>query len=437
MKQLPFFAMLAVVVCSAPAYSGLNDEEYLERKGAICEPQLLERRAAEDPFKSADFLRALLANSVQLRMQRSGCSGTYITPNCVLTAAHCLASLPKNAAIDAWNGNTIAVAGKPYFDKDFRKATMIGEVSGDDLGVVVFKKPFAGFKEIAISIAPGNLSLWFYEADKPDHAYKGNLEQFDNGHWRDLGTLGLTGYSAPANNKPFGLCSDSAFAWSPCFLYRSGERTPTFETGVLCIKGEMGPGMSGGAFYTPHAILGVNVEEPSAEGIPAAIPIKDHWWHRYPNSFFSSNLNEGFANRVKILLPEDRKLIETHCPGAIFEPLPSSKGLRVRDPDLVSKKATSQFWLPGGVDVWRKLRLEDRLKRVNRPLRPGEHNEFVRRLQARLKDLGLFKGSPDGGYGETTIEAVGSFQKSLGLKSTGKADETTLKELGIWFARKN
>lgn len=56
-------------------------------------------------------------------------------------------------------------------------------------------------------------------------------------------------------------------------------------------------------------------------------------------------------------------------------------------------------------------------------------SEEVKALQKRLKELGYYKGSVDGDYGENTEKAVREFQKANGLSADGKAGEKTLEKL--------
>ena len=281
-------AFLVLVMWTTTLHAGVVTEEYLERKGAICEPRLLPRRIAENLGTRQDFLKALQANSVQLRMENTACSGTYITPTCVLTAAHCLIKQPENGRIHSWNGRTIATGGRGYIDPHYRPAKKIGESSGDDLGVVVFNRPYANFREITLSAVKGNMNLWFHEANGPDSEYRGSHDQFDYGHWRDLGDLGLTGYANQTNAGPFRICSDSAFDWAPCYLYKKGFPEPIFERGVVCTTGELGDGMSGGSFYNQSSLFGVIVEAPGPppEGWSGDhVRIKNHRWYRHPDPF--------------------------------------------------------------------------------------------------------------------------------------------------------
>jgi peptidoglycan hydrolase-like protein with peptidoglycan-binding domain len=62
-------------------------------------------------------------------------------------------------------------------------------------------------------------------------------------------------------------------------------------------------------------------------------------------------------------------------------------------------------------------------------LEAGEHGDEVRLLQARLADLGFWLGSPDGGYGQLTRQAVMAFQKANGLSRDGVAGPATLAAL--------
>ena len=56
-------------------------------------------------------------------------------------------------------------------------------------------------------------------------------------------------------------------------------------------------------------------------------------------------------------------------------------------------------------------------------------SEEVRQMQSRLKELGYYKGSPDGDFGPATEDAVKAFQKANGLTADGKAGEKTLSKL--------
>ncbi|MDO4386026.1 MAG: peptidoglycan-binding protein, partial [Clostridia bacterium] len=60
---------------------------------------------------------------------------------------------------------------------------------------------------------------------------------------------------------------------------------------------------------------------------------------------------------------------------------------------------------------------------------PGDRNQRVRELQARLIRLGYQTGYTDGVYGSKTKSAVAAFQKRAGIKATGTADEATQRAL--------
>ena len=60
---------------------------------------------------------------------------------------------------------------------------------------------------------------------------------------------------------------------------------------------------------------------------------------------------------------------------------------------------------------------------------PGDRNQRVREMQARLIRLGYQSGYTDGIYGTKTKNAVSAFQKRAGIKATGIADETTQRAL--------
>ena len=64
-----------------------------------------------------------------------------------------------------------------------------------------------------------------------------------------------------------------------------------------------------------------------------------------------------------------------------------------------------------------------------RALRPQSTGPRVRALQDRLRDLGYWLGTPDGTYGNLTVQAVIAFQKVNGLERDGIAGATTLAAL--------
>ncbi len=58
-------------------------------------------------------------------------------------------------------------------------------------------------------------------------------------------------------------------------------------------------------------------------------------------------------------------------------------------------------------------------------LRPGSKGNDVTELQATLKLLGFYNGAVDGVYGQTTVNAVYSFQQAAGLDADGIAGPAT------------
>ena len=62
-------------------------------------------------------------------------------------------------------------------------------------------------------------------------------------------------------------------------------------------------------------------------------------------------------------------------------------------------------------------------------LKLGSSGLEVRKLQARLAELGYYSGGTDGIYGQTTVTAVKAFQRNNGLSGDGQAGEQTQKKL--------
>ena len=62
-------------------------------------------------------------------------------------------------------------------------------------------------------------------------------------------------------------------------------------------------------------------------------------------------------------------------------------------------------------------------------LEAGANSPEVLALQQRLQELGFWLGTPDGGYGRATQQAVMAFQKANGLARDGKAGPATLAAL--------
>ena len=69
-------------------------------------------------------------------------------------------------------------------------------------------------------------------------------------------------------------------------------------------------------------------------------------------------------------------------------------------------------------------------------LKLGATGSEVRKLQTRLKELGYYKGSVDGDFGEGTETAVKNFQQQNGLTVDGKAGSLTLSKLNSSSAKR-
>lgn len=61
----------------------------------------------------------------------------------------------------------------------------------------------------------------------------------------------------------------------------------------------------------------------------------------------------------------------------------------------------------------------------------GSRGEEVRRIQNKLKSLGIYKGGIDGIYGTQTRNAVRQFQRNCGITADGIAGPKTLLYLGL------
>jgi hypothetical protein len=57
------------------------------------------------------------------------------------------------------------------------------------------------------------------------------------------------------------------------------------------------------------------------------------------------------------------------------------------------------------------------------------YKEVLKRAQARLQEKGLYKGSPDGAFGDGTRKAIEAFQKQANIPVTGVPDQVTLLRL--------
>ena len=62
-------------------------------------------------------------------------------------------------------------------------------------------------------------------------------------------------------------------------------------------------------------------------------------------------------------------------------------------------------------------------------LKLGSQGDEVRNVQRKLRELGFYKGTVDGDFGEGTEKAVKAFQKQYGLTADGKVGANTLAKL--------
>ncbi len=61
----------------------------------------------------------------------------------------------------------------------------------------------------------------------------------------------------------------------------------------------------------------------------------------------------------------------------------------------------------------------------------GTRGDLVLQTQQKLQQLGYYRQTPDGIYGEKTYEAIMAFQRATGLRADGIAGPDTLLYLGI------
>lgn len=61
----------------------------------------------------------------------------------------------------------------------------------------------------------------------------------------------------------------------------------------------------------------------------------------------------------------------------------------------------------------------------------GSRGDEVRKIQTKLKSMGLYKGAVDGIYGTATRDAVKKFQRNCGITADGIAGPKTLLYLGL------
>jgi peptidoglycan hydrolase-like protein with peptidoglycan-binding domain len=61
----------------------------------------------------------------------------------------------------------------------------------------------------------------------------------------------------------------------------------------------------------------------------------------------------------------------------------------------------------------------------------GPHDDFIKQVQAKLRQLGFDAGPVNGDFGEKTQAALAQFQLSRIIPASGQLDDLTLAELGV------
>ena len=98
-------------------------------------------------------------------------------------------------------------------------------------------------------------------------------------------------------------------------------------------------------------------------------------------------------------------------------------------PDAINWVIRADTMIGEGYDdtrpAWQAIALNDSF--VLTPLAKGDKSDEVKAMQSMLVETGFLKGTPDGDYGNMTVEAVAAYQTAMGLEATGTADEATLR----------
>ncbi len=117
-----------------------------------------------------------------------------------------------------------------------------------------------------------------------------------------------------------------------------------------------------------------------------------------------------------------------------FAPWQSTDVLMILLRDLCGRNPDQQVYRVAGGLV--QIMARDRVETLSEPVQMenGEHKvtqlkEVVRRVQERLKEEGVYKGTADGSYGAGTRKALETYQTQQKLPVTGVADPQTLMRL--------
>jgi hypothetical protein len=428
-RRLHLLALaLPLALASTAAHAFFDETRFNERGGLLCEPDLLDRRIAETTGREARFLSAIRSNAVVLYTETGRCSGTFITPTCMLTAAHCFseervrvrwAGQPDGYSLE--NGTGHQYPGYVSSNDGF-----VRHQDSGDTGVVIFDQPWPAFQPLKVWTFLGNRDFWIHDWGKPDAPGDAAREAaLNRRYWSDFGVLGLTAYAPHSAARPDTLtqCTGSHFGWSPVPMHPTDVKASDFAEGRINYGGDTGPGMSGGAVYDQLGILGTIQSSPSGLGGKDFPYVGDTSMQLAKQEF----LRPGYGSEFVILLPDQAEWIARMCPGAPLEQRYTLKGARVSDREA----RDPQGYIGTRKDPWLALPLEQRLRMVSRAMRPGDSGLFVMRLQRRLVETGHFRAKPDGSFGAETEKALRRYQFDNKLKETGIADIWTLERLGI------
>ena len=151
------------------------------------------------------------------------------------------------------------------------------------------------------------------------------------------------------------------------------------------------------------------------------------------------NIAAGNQNGSNVSFPEYNPSTDTPAPAATPDPTDT--------PDETPQGGTgSVVNLPSpAVNNWNTVQAFTPSPAVNNQVTPppsatptatpsgtlklGSQGQEVRNLQKKLKELGFYKGTVDGDFGEGTEKAVKEFQKQYGLTVDGKVGSATMAKL--------
>jgi peptidoglycan hydrolase-like protein with peptidoglycan-binding domain len=77
------------------------------------------------------------------------------------------------------------------------------------------------------------------------------------------------------------------------------------------------------------------------------------------------------------------------------------------------------------------LHPEEAIPDPTEQLAAGAYEDFIKRMQAKLRELGFDAGPVNGDFGFKTQAALAQFQLSRAIPASGQLDDPTLAELGV------